>query len=385
MGRRGAWPLATALLEKEVALERWRTASKNDADFARLLDGTFSSDHRALPRRSLNVGGPSEEATFEIVPLAELERPHPLAIALHSLRPETLALSLGPLIATAAYVFWLRLPIDLGFAALAFLGVLLFHASLNLLNDYADHLSGADRVNALGGSRAIQRGWARAISFRRWGLVLFGLALADGLAVSSQRPLVLLPLGVCALGAGYYLTRARKKGARLVGAREAAAFALGGPLLICGFTLAAVDIDLAANAEFALRASTLALSYAFGFSALLYAVLGQFEGLMQDSLAGTGTLASRLGFDRAKRLIAVAAIGPPGATLLLALSSGAWIFVLPAVVLATCAAGWAARRALTARSPLSSSLRGIRNRALLVHWALAVGLSVGFAASRFWP
>ena len=363
-------------------MERWKTSSKGDGDFRALLDGTFSVTHRALPRRSLNVGALIEEVTFEIVPVDEIELPNALAIALHCLRPATLILSLGPLLAAFAHLAWLRQPVEPAFASLALLGVLLFHASLNLLNDFADHMNGADRVNSLGGSRAIQRGWARAVSFKAWGLALLTAALVDGLGLSIARPLLLLPLGACSLGAGYYLTLGKAHRPRIAGAREAATFALGGPLLVSGFASAASIGGWSTGAAVAALPSTLALGCAFGCSALLHGTLGNLESLMRDSLNGAGTLVAKLGFDRTKTLVVSAAVLTTALALAYAAASGAFVWLLPMALATASASVLAARPAALATSPLSSSLRGARARALTVHWAVALGVVVGLACAR---
>ena len=363
-----------------MTIERWRTVDRSDPDFVALLRGSAPGlAYRALPRRSLNVGGEEERVTFEIVPLDEIERPNALAIALHSLRPETLVLSLGPLLAALAHLtLALGKAVDFGFAAFAVCGVLLFHASINLLNDYVDHMSGADRVNSIGGSRAIQRGWARASDFRAWGLALLSGAFVCGAGIASQKTIASIPVGACALGAAYYLTWGKSSSRRRAGVREAAVFALGGPLLTSGFIASASE-----NAQAALAFSTLALGAAFGFSALLYGTLGNFESLMRDSLARVGTLASRLGFDSAKKLIAASAALATATSFIYSVRSGffPWLAPMVAAVALTC---WrAARAAIQAPSPLSSALRGARNRALYVHWALAAGSIAGLVAASF--
>src|SRR5262245_11697931 len=77
-----------------------KTISHCDPEFNSYLDGSFSDDLRALPVRSLNVDTLNEEVTFEIVPVDEIQKPSRLKIIWLLMRPQSLAFSMGPMLAT---------------------------------------------------------------------------------------------------------------------------------------------------------------------------------------------------------------------------------------------------------------------------------------------
>ena len=71
-------------------------------------------------------------------------------------------------------------PLDWGLMFAALLGAWCYHAGANLLNDYYDHLSGADDINEVrtpfsGGTRVIQEGLLPARSLRNAAWMAYGL------------------------------------------------------------------------------------------------------------------------------------------------------------------------------------------------------------------
>lgn len=275
-------------------MSRWLTMSRRDPEFSSYLDGSFSKTHRALPVRSLNVGTKTEEVTFEIVPVSEIQRPPRLKVIAQAIRVSSLLLSVGPMISTYFYVlargyensFWVVLS--------SFFGVLFFHISVNLFNDYGDHMKGRDRVRPRGGSRVIQNGWVAAITIKRAAWTLMGLAAILGVPAIFLSPMTVHPVAIVAVLAGLVGLEFAFQKLRLKyrGFAELLAFALTGPLLCGGFAWAITGRLLP---EFA------ALGGIYGAISLMYFHSVNFENIMTDSQAGVSTWATRAGFDASKR------------------------------------------------------------------------------------
>lgn len=351
-------------------MERWKTISRQDPEFLAYLDGTFSDSHRALPVRSLNVDTSREEVTFAIIPLKEIARPKRWLLAWRATRPASLVLSIGPVMVSWLYARSTGFTLQPRLALAAFFGIVFFHVAINILDDYFDHRKGRDRVNPRAGSRMIQNGFVRARTMLVVGMALAGLAILCGLPVVLESPVFILVIALIALAAGLGFSSDRVR-LKYRGLGEVTTFSLFGPLLTAGFAWAASGrISL----EF------LILGSAFGFITVIYYHLKNIENIMVDSQANVRTLATRLGFDSAKRLVWYLAgfsslsilcfewaTDAHGVFVLAALAQGA---VLTPLV----------RRLARVQSPLSSEMSAIRRRGLVVHWATTLALALGILA-----
>ncbi|MCM2283129.1 MAG: prenyltransferase [Bdellovibrionaceae bacterium] len=358
---------------KAVDVERFKTLSRQDPQFTAYLDGTFSSTHRALPVRSMNVATVREEITFELKPVTEIHGPGPGRLIWALMRPASLSFSLGPMLVTWLYAWSQGITFDTRLVVSTLISVLLFHAGLNVLDDYFDHRGGRDRLNPRGGSRAIQNGWVRARSLLHAGAGLMALAILTGLPVVLESPGLILALAVVALigGLGFTSDRIRLKSR---GWGEITTFFLAGPLLTSGFMWATTG---------AFGWDSTILGCIFGFTAVTYYHLKNIENIMLDSQSQTRTLAARLGFDSAKKMVWTL-MGLSAAAILLFVwaSRGAGlfafalfphVFVLFPIV----------RRLEGAPSPLSSELRELRRQGLRAHVATLSATALAIAASLF--
>jgi 1,4-dihydroxy-2-naphthoate polyprenyltransferase len=94
--------------------------------------------------------------------------------------------------------------------SLSLLAGIFTHAGINVLNDYFDHLNGADDLNHTpltpfaGGSRFIQNGILTAQETYRLGLFLLFLAVTLGLILVWVRGLTLLWIGLIGVFSGYF-------------------------------------------------------------------------------------------------------------------------------------------------------------------------------------
>lgn len=342
------------------------TLTKDDPDFAGYLYGTFSKDERALPIETYHAQTYRERVTFRVVPRGTLKIPHWWIIYAAALRPELIALTLGPALATwanhrgtPAWTNWS--------AWLAVLGVFFLHVATFVYNDVVDHVRGSDRLNRHRGSRVIQKGWTTAARMRTWAKVNLALALACGLPAFVRAP---VELAFITGTAGVALLILLKNWGTRRGACDLAITALFGPLLTTGVAYASFG---------AADVSDVALGAAFGLITLWVFQVRQFENLFRASPKSFRTFIGYLNFDGARLTCVVEGL------LLLGLMPAAAVIVrvplvffmllpvfgLPLVV--------RVNRIYCAASPLSSNLIHSSRWALAAHcsftawWLLALG------------
>lgn len=344
----------------------WKTLSRRDPDFLAHLEGRFSDDFRALPLRSLNVGSSSELVTFEIVPLREIQSPSLIAVLWQLIRPQTLALSIGPML-VILILCWSRSAIVSPVVALSsFLGALLFHIAVNLLNDYGDHIKGQDRLKPSGGSRVIQNGWLPAHKVKVLAWLLTALAAICGLpAVLLHLHPVALVIGLVGLVGVEFAFQTLRLKAR--GLAEVLAFLLAGPFLTAGYAWAISG---------QIESEDVILGCLFGAISVLYFHAANFENLMTDNQAGVQTSATRLGFDSSKRFfhgLSAAVLGLLAIEVFLFHPQlhllAVFLFVAVRLFLLN-------RRVRGLASPLSSELTGLREAVLALSWFVTALLTV---------
>jgi 1,4-dihydroxy-2-naphthoate octaprenyltransferase len=340
---------------------RFKTLSRKDSEFNSYLDGSFSNVCFAIPTRSLNVDSKAEEVTFEIKPQSEILKPRLAKVVFTLIRPSTLIFSMGPMSAAffqaRAHKIWL----DHWLAVTAFLGILSFHISTNLMNDFGDHIKGQDRLRISGGSRVIQNGWLRAHTVKKAAIGLIGLSIVLGLPSLFHAPVLLIAGAALFVSLEFAFQKLRLKKR---GLSEILAFLLTGPLLTCGFGWATSNrSDLA----------TAALGCVFGSLALMYFHSANFENIMPDTQAGVRTWATRTGFDASKRFFIFTAFA-------CTLSTTGLIYVehevklLPALAVEVLLLVFACLRVLRIASPVASDLLGLRIEAVRLCWVMTLAL-----------
>jgi 1,4-dihydroxy-2-naphthoate octaprenyltransferase len=117
--------------------------------------------------------------------------------------------------------------------ALALLGAMALQAGTNLVNDYYDHVQGADTGASLGPSGVIQRGQLapRAVLFA--GIAAFAVGAALGGVLVLLTDWRILPLGAASIAVGYAYTAPPFKLAYR-GLGEIAVFVFMGPAVVMG-------------------------------------------------------------------------------------------------------------------------------------------------------
>ncbi len=353
----------------------FKTFSHSDPQFDSYLRGTFSNDLMAIPVRTLNVRSLKEEVTFEVVSKKDIDRPSILIVLLKLLRPQTLTLSVGTMIVSFVAALRLKLPLDFNISVLTILAVLFFHAAINLLNDFYDHMKGHDRVNPQGGSRAIQRAWISAHIVQKLGFGFLILSLLLGIPVLTLHSGVVIALALVSALAGLEFSTHRL-GLKNLGLGEYLVFFLTGPFLTCGFVWATSGLFIP---------QMVLLGFVFGFTTLFFYHVSNIENILVDALAGRRTWAVFIGIDRAKKLLWMLA-----SFMTISYFAFAWVYSVPDRQLVTpeqlhrlmifsamylviainlvliCI------RTGNLHSPLSSELESIRHRSLRLHWLIFI-------------
>jgi 1,4-dihydroxy-2-naphthoate octaprenyltransferase len=137
-------------------------------------------------------------------------------IWLIEIRPRFLLISLA-LALLGTSIAWSNGFFEFRYAVLAFIGLLLWQVSVQVLNDYFDYKSGVDlktcRTPFSGGSGILPAQLLRPVSVLKFGLLCFALALPIWAYLVIIKGLLLLPIigvgAVCVLIYTPYLTRWR--------------------------------------------------------------------------------------------------------------------------------------------------------------------------------
>lgn len=265
------------------------TLPRSHPEFNSYLHGTFSTQHRALPIRSLNVGSPREEVTFRVSQISKIEPPPFITKWATAFRIRQIFTNLFPL-----GLAWLHLLLtDQSISPILALSVLFavasLHGAIHLFNEYYDHLHGWDRVSVYSGTQVIQRGWVTAHQIRRLGLVFLGLALLSAIPIFLAQPLNTLLWGSLGLSAVILVTLTYWKHPGLI---ELATFLLLGPALLLGFS---------SVVAYSANHGLLALSvYCGGASAWNY-YLKNVQNMMSDWQRKHSSLPLFLGYDKSKQ------------------------------------------------------------------------------------
>lgn len=272
-----------------------RTLTRTDADFSSYLLGTFSKTERAIPLQTLNANSQSEQVTFKIVPLREIQQPSFFAKWIEVFKFRSFILVGFPIFVILANNLFDETPMDPTVVICSVLASFAILVGANLLNDYFDHMRGLDRIHPDQQRKPIQKGWVTAQATKTWALVYLILGIFLGLPAVFMEPTVLwLILIPTAAALGAWLTR--QKGLKFRRGAESLIFLLSGPLLTVGFQLAVSGIvDLEA----------LWIGVLTGWFSVFLVHLKNFESLMVNAQAGLQSTVVRLGFDKSRKLLSI--------------------------------------------------------------------------------
>lgn len=260
-----------------------------DVALGKYLNGTFSNDWRAIPTESLNIHSQKDYFTFRLIPKERVQRPSVFKFIWSTLRLDNLSLSYGGLLCLLTLMWSLGREVNLYIGFLCFLPILFLHIGMNLFNDYFDHVKG---VNRIGSVKSLQQGWVRAIDLYKWGKVALFCGVISGVLVLFFIPQPILV--IAALSAiGVLEFSSNRLGLKYRGFGELTLFMLTGPLLAFGYSVAVTG--KIALPEFI-------LGNILGLLTLTVIHINNMREIITGSHAGVVNLATRYGFDRAKKI-----------------------------------------------------------------------------------
>lgn len=168
---------------------------------------------------------------------------------------------------------------------LALFGAVAIHAGTNLVNDYYDHVKGADGPHSLGPSGVIQRGLLAPRAVLTAGLVCFAAGSAAGLLLVALTGPALLWLGVASVLAGFLYT-AGPLALAYIGLGEVTVFVFMGPIIVLGAYYVQTE-------RWAWTPVLVSLPVAFLVTAILHA--NNMRDIEDDRRTGKRTVATLIG------------------------------------------------------------------------------------------
>ena len=204
---------------------------------------------------------------------------------LHGARPQTLVISLAPVIVGAAYAWGLAERFAAGPVAAAALSAVAIQVATNLANDAADAASGVDGPGRAGPPRLAGSGVLSARTVRLGALVATLVAAAFGLIAVLAGGWPILAIGLASILAGWTYS---------FGPRPISASPLGEVFVIVFFGVLAVSGIVWLGAR-QWDATALLLGLAIGLPAGAVLTANNHRDRELDARAGRRTLAIRLG------------------------------------------------------------------------------------------
>ena len=203
-------------------------------------------------------------------------------------RPRTLPAAVVPVVVGAAIcngeggAHWVR-------AGLSLLVSLLLQVGVNYANDYSDGVRGTDEVR-VGPMRLVASGLASPQSVKAAAFVAFGAAAGVGLVLALMTSLLVIPVGLAALLAGWFYTGG-KNPYGYIGLGEVFVFVFFGLVATVGTTYVVLE---------RIPAMSWLQGVAVGSLACALLVVNNLRDIPTDQLVGKRTLAVRLGDGRTR-------------------------------------------------------------------------------------
>lgn len=274
-------------------MSQFITLKKSDTNFKKYLYGTFSQDQIAVPVSTLNLGSIEETITFEIKKKSDIQKPMFIILILNIIKIKKYLLILIPLFYVLAKNYVDGRMFDVWSLFLATLGTLFLFAGVNIRNDVIDHITGYDRVNTSEELKPIQEGWVTAADALFISRVFILIAALFSIPVMIYQPeaahVIVALIGL--ILAGKLFVRNSYKNQHF---GELLLFIISGAGLVSGYQVAlGAGIDT----------EVLVFGVLWGWSVLFLMHLNNFRNLLSSSQAGIKNTITRLGFDRAKKLL----------------------------------------------------------------------------------
>lgn len=218
-----------------------------------------------------------------------------LTIWILATRPQFFTVTILPIILGISIAWYHYHHINLTYFLLALLAGILLHASINVLNDYFDHLNQTDEVNTTpltpfaGGSRMIQQDLLSPQQTYSYGIILLIFAIVIGCYLIIKTGFTLFWIGLIGILSGYFYSapplflNGKGLGELLVGLNF-------GILMVLGAYYTQTQ-----------QINMIVLCISLPISLLVTAILyiNEFPDYLADQQVGKNTLVVRLGRKRA--------------------------------------------------------------------------------------
>jgi len=269
------------------------TVSRRSAEFKKYILGTFSDTHRALPMESLSSVQDHDEVTFQLVPTEQIQKPIWPVVFLKTIRIRQFIFVLFPIFYLFLLNGFLESVQDATLILLSLVGVLSLFASLQLRNDFHDHLNGLDRIRHKGVSSPLLQGWVTAKEVSQWAWFFVGISALCSLPLIFVFPQLIIILAISTGLLSWSLYRPLSSFKNIFAGEIVFGF-LVGPLLATGFQVSVTGV---------FNLQSLFFGLIWGAAVLFRMYLQNFENMAALSQAKIKNILNTLGFDRSKKFI----------------------------------------------------------------------------------
>lgn len=253
------------------------------------------SNRRFLMKEILCRSGRPISVVFELVDDSKIQKPKFGPRIFQTTRAFSLAATLSPALITLMYGIWMGEQTSWYRASLCLVGLFFLQIAVNILNDVEDYLKLIDGPKLLGGSGALVNGWYTAKQLKRAGLACLLIGLTAGLAALLHSPIALALLSLIGFLAAYGYSSS-PIGLKYRGLGDFIVFLACGPALTVGFSYTCFGF---------INEGVIGLGFIFGFLSMAFLHINNMEDIELDSSRGATTLATLLGFSRARLLLVV--------------------------------------------------------------------------------
>jgi len=133
---------------------------------------------------------------------AAAPQPNKLQIWLQEIRAPFFTAVIVPVVLASIIAWYDGAPVQIGYFFLTLIASIFLHAGANVINDYADHISGCDAKNEdyirpfTGGSRMIQNGFLSAKEVLSGAILFLAISTVLGLILAFTKGMPILYLGL---------------------------------------------------------------------------------------------------------------------------------------------------------------------------------------------
>lgn len=309
-----------------------------------LMQGQLPSSERVVAQQVI-----ADKVVFRIMQEASVPLQGPWKALLKSARVPSLSATLVPALVLCAYLApmeglaWSR-------TVMAALGALCLQLAVNFRNDLDDYLKILDMPQAFAPHGLVAQGALQASTLQKasWAALFFAALLGLPTLLASPGPVMLIALAALFCVFGY---SGKPFGFKFFALGDLVVFVLCGPLLAIGMSIAAMST---------FTVPVVLMGIFFGFAAMALVHAANLQDLVSDTQRGIRTLATELGFMRARHLL-LAYYAFSFAVLCAGSLAGFWsVAVVGASLVGAIPLFFLVRRVMRASGPLSPLLRHLR-------------------------